>query len=397
MKPLVLLDKNNGTKLLAFGAREALCVREGDALEHLDLFVEQHKGNYIFGYLSYDLKNQLEKLSSNNKSFFDLPLLHFFVPNYVVELTGENTTFLQGEKSKEAEVFLDSFFQASTQSGAGIDLTPLQSKAEYLEAVTAIQSHLTRGDSYEVTYCQAFYAENVALDSKSIFNRLNAWTAAPFATYLVTDDIHLMCGSPERFLKREGRKLTTQPIKGTVKRGKTAAEDEILKAELRNSAKEQAENVMIVDLVRNDLSKIAEKYSVKVEELFGVYSFKTVHQLISSVSAVHEPNQSLGDIFKALFPMGSMTGAPKVKSMELIEEYETFQRGLFSGSVGYIAPNGDFDFNVVIRSILYNPITKTVVCPVGGAITLDADPSAEYEECLLKANAMVKVLKSDRD
>lgn len=394
MHPLVFLDGNDGKQLLAFGATDECYVKTGDALNALDDFVHKNQGKYLFGYLTYDLKNQLEALRSENRSFIDLPLLHFFLPEYVVEIKGQKVDFIQGKKTSEAEAVINSFFDKSKNKTSNISLKALQDKASYIDVVNKIQHHLKQGDSYEVTYCQPFFAENVTLDSKSVFFQLNEKTKAPFASYVVTDDVHLMCGSPERFLKREGRKLITQPIKGTAKRGKTLEEDEQLKEQLRTSAKEQAENVMIVDLVRNDLSKIAVNHSVKVEELFGVYSFNTVHQLISTVSAEHEQNLSIGAILRALFPMGSMTGAPKVRSMELIETYESFQRGLFSGAVGYIAPNGDFDFNVVIRSILYNPKEQTVVCPVGGAITLDANPEAEYEECLLKAEAMLNVLKS---
>lgn len=393
MTPLIYLDGNEGESILAFGCEEELYLQTTDVFSLLDKFLAKHKGSYIFGYLSYELKNTIENLTSNNKSFFNLPLLNFFVPKYVVEFKGEEHFFLQGESTKEAEEFIASFFKKNEKSNPSIDLLPSQSKEEYLSAVKTIQQHLVRGDSYEVTYSQLFYAKDVEVDSKQMFFRLNEVARAPFSCYLETKDVHLVCASPERFLKREGRKLITQPIKGTIKRGKDKVEDEYLKNELRTSEKEQAENVMIVDLVRNDLSKIAENHSVKVEELFGIYSFPTVHQMISTVSCLHQEEVSIGDILKAMFPMGSMTGAPKVKSMEIIEKYEVFKRELFSGSVGYIAPNGDFDFNVVIRSVLYNPKTKIVVCPVGGAITLDAKPESEYEECLLKAEAMMKVLQ----
>lgn len=393
MNPVVFLDGNEDVQILAFGSKSELYVKNGDVLEQLDAFLFENQGQYVFGYLSYDLKNNIEELTSNNSSFFDLPSLHFFVPEFVVEIARDTKKYVQGERTKESDAYITSFFERGKVNNPSVQLLSIQSKEEYLTAVKEIQDHLVRGDSYEVTYCQPFYANVDFLDTKKLFFDLNNVTKAPFACYLETDDVHLMCASPERFLKRESRKLTTQPIKGTSKRAKDEKEDQDLIEQLKNSEKEQAENVMIVDLVRNDLSKIAENHSVKVEELFGIYSFPTVHQMISTVSCLHQEEVSIGDILKAMFPMGSMTGAPKVKSMEIIEKYEVFKRELFSGSVGYIAPNGDFDFNVVIRSILYNPKTKTVVCPVGGAITLDAKPESEYDECLLKAEAMMKVLQ----
>lgn len=201
-----------------------------------------------------------------------------------------------------------------------------------------------------------------------------------------------MCASPERFLKKEKDLLVSQPIKGTAPRGRNAKEDMQLKKELFTDAKERSENVMIVDLVRNDLSHVAAKNSVKVTELFGIYSFSTVHQMISTVTARLGKDYHFTDALRYTFPMGSMTGAPKVRAMQLIEQYEDTRRGLYSGAVGYITPERDFDFNVVIRSILYNKQEQYLGFMAGSAITSGSIPEKEYQECLHKAQAMKKAL-----
>jgi len=201
-----------------------------------------------------------------------------------------------------------------------------------------------------------------------------------------------MCCSPERFIHKQNHEIISQPIKGTSKRGADPTQDELLKVALKNNQKEQAENVMIVDLVRNDLGKVAIPGTVNVDELCGIYTLKTVHQMISTISATLKENLLFSEIIKASFPMGSMTGAPKIRAMEIIEELEFFSRGLYSGSVGYISPDGNFDFNVVIRSILYNSTTKALLYPAGGAITANSDIAKEFEECLLKAKTMKDAL-----
>nr|MBA3971024.1 anthranilate synthase component I family protein [Bacteroidota bacterium] len=243
--------------------------------------------------------------------------------------------------------------------------------------------------------CQEFFAENVVIDTSSVYKKLNTISSAPFSAYCKFGSHYVLCASPERFLQKCGNTLISQPIKGTIKRAENPKEDEKLKIELRSNKKEQSENVMIVDLVRNDLSRIAQKGSVKVNELFGIYSFKQVHQMISTVSCELKEGLTFTDILKTTFPMGSMTGAPKVSAMKLIEQYETTKRGLYSGAIGYIRPNGDFDFNVVIRSILYNADKKALSFMAGSAITDKADAFQEYDECLLKAKAMFEVLSDN--
>ena len=225
-----------------------------------------------------------------------------------------------------------------------------------------------------------------------MFLQLSQHSPAPFSSFFRLNEHFILCASPERFLQKKGNKILSQPIKGTIKRGETIEEDQLLKQTLRNNLKEQSENVMIVDLVRNDLSHIAKDGSVKVDELFGIYTFPQVHQMISSISCEIKESIDAIDVIKACFPMGSMTGAPKVKAMELIDLYESSKRGVYSGSIGYFSPNGDFDFNVVIRSILYNDNKQKLSFSVGSAITHHSVPEEEYQETLIKAKAIFEVL-----
>lgn len=393
LDPVVYLNSNDGTSIVAFGEGPKVKLNVGNALNQLTDFLETHKGNYCFGYLSFDLKNEIEDLESNNRDYIGFPDLFFFRPKWVVKINQKDINYVQGTPTRESDAFVSQYVNPNQKSSNNtIRLEPLQSKEEYLKTIEALKNHLQRGDIYEVTYCQGFLAEQVTLDPLATYFKLNAKTIAPFSCFVSLGNRYLMSGSPERFLKREGDKLISQPIKGTARRSSNPEEDQQNKENLLKSEKERAENVMIVDLVRNDLSRVAAMNSVSVEELFGVYSFKTVHQLISTISAKQKPNTTFKELMHALFPMGSMTGAPKISALQLIEQHETFKRGLFSGAVGYVAPNGDFDFNVIIRSILYNASTKTVLCPVGGAITIQSDAQEEYNECLLKAAAMMQIL-----
>ena len=282
-----------------------------------------------------------------------------------------------------------------TTSNIAIKTQSKITKQTYLDNVEHLKSHIQQGDIYEINYCQEFYANEVEINPIELYFKLNKKSPTPYSCFVKHNHSYLLSASPERFIKKQGNKISSQPIKGTIKRGATLEEDEVLKHQLKNDPKERSENIMIVDLVRNDLSKIATRNSVKVEELCEIYTFPQVHQLISTISAEAKPEVDFKTIIHALFPMGSMTGAPKIRAMELIEQYEHSKRGLYSGTVGYIKPNGDFDFNVVIRSILYNSSSKKISYFVGGAITSLSEPEKEYEECLLKAKAINEVLSSN--
>ena len=363
----------------------------GHAFDQLKSFYTIQK-QWIFGFFSYDLKNEIEDLNSSRSDNLDFPDLYFFVPKYLIAFKNGKAEVLIGDQAILMDI--DSFqFQPKNQSKA-ISIRQRLSKEQYINKVDALRDHMIRGDIYEVNFCQEFFAKNAGIDPVRTFEALNKVSPTPFAGYFKVYGKYILSATPERFLCKRGSKLTSQPIKGTVKRSLDPVEDEAIKLQLRNDVKEQAENVMIVDLVRHDLTKSAAKGSVTVDELFGIYSFPQVHQMISTISCELNPEIHFIDAIRNAFPMGSMTGAPKVKAMKLIEEYEVTKRGIYSGSFGCISPDGDFDFNVVIRSILYNAESKYLSFQVGGAITYQSDAVSEYEECLLKASAILKVLGS---
>ncbi|WP_281846824.1 anthranilate synthase component I family protein [Olleya namhaensis] len=358
--------------------------------------------DWVFGYLSYDLKNDVEHLKSTNYDGLAFPDLYFFQPKKIFLIKGD-TVEMQYLKMVDDEVEMD-LNQIRQYKDEGRDNLPNENdpikielrieKDAYFDKIKTMLSHIHRGDIYEANFCQEFYAEDTVINPLEIYNKLNAISKPPFATFLKLNDKYLMSASPERYIKKEGTKIISQPIKGTAKREDDFILDSILKNNLVMDQKERSENVMIVDLVRNDLSQTATKGSVKVEELCKIYTFDQVHQMISTVTSQVAENTHPIDIIKSTFPMGSMTGAPKISAMKIIETLEETKRGLYSGAVGYISPTGDFDFNVVIRSILYNASNKYVSYSVGGAITAKSDPLNEYEECLLKAKAMRTVLES---
>lgn len=357
----------------------------------------QHKRSsqkaWHFGFLTYDLKNEIENLASNNPDYVELPRMYFFEPRYLIFIKGNQITF-----NRNYPESADLFDQINTQVidpkhlSEKIALQSRLSKDAYLDIIKKIKQHILEGDLYEVNICRELFATNVNIDPLSIYFALNEKTSAPFSSYFKLQDQFIVGASPERFLKKKKNKLISQPIKGTIKRSVHVEEDELLKSELYFNEKERAENVMIVDLVRNDLTHFAIPGSIKVEELYRVYSFKTVHHLISTVSATLNEEENTISAIAAAFPMGSMTGAPKIKAMQLIEQYEVTKRGLYSGAIGYFTPDNDFDFNVVIRTILYNQKNKYLSIQSGGAITIDSIPENEWDELNLKSQALAQIL-----
>ena len=377
--------------LLGVGAHK-ICSSNNDSFDKLKVFHNSYK-DWMFGHFSYDLKNEIDKLTSENIDNLNFPNLFFFIPKIVFIMKEEALYVDTFSDKKETDIIIK---EIENQVGdeaffSNLKMHKRETKQEYLKKIKQIKAHIKRGDIYEMNYCQEFFSENVSLDSESLFCKLNNKTKAPFSCFFHLENKYLLCFSPERFLRKDNQNLLSQPIKGTRKRSVEIQEDERLKTELQKSEKDKSENVMITDLVRNDLSKIASKASVKVDELFGVYSFKQVHQMISTISAEISSKYHFVDAIKGAFPMGSMTGAPKRKAMELIEKYETTKRGLFSGSVGYISPCADFDFNVVIRSILYNKSEKYFSVMAGGAITDKSVAEQEYDECFVKVKAILEI------
>jgi para-aminobenzoate synthetase component 1 len=375
--------------LIAAGTQHSLNAMAGSAFEQLQAFYDQHQ-DWLFGLFSYELKNEIEDLDSVHLDKLDFPDLYFFVPKYLIAINGNIITVIKGDASILRLIEKVDIIPPKEKQQLVIESK--FNKETYITTVKKLQEHIKLGDSYEINFCQEFFAEHAHIDPLSVYRDLNIISPTPFSGFFKIEEKYILSATPERFLCKRGNKLIAQPIKGTAKRSNNPNEDEQIKARLRASTKEQAENVMIVDLVRNDLTKSAIKGSVKVDELFGIYTFPQVHQMISTISCQLNPEIPFIAAIKNTFPMGSMTGAPKIKAMKLIDTYEKSKRGVFSGSFGCISPNGDFDFNVIIRSILYNAAQEYLSFQVGGAITYAANAEEEYEECLLKASAIMKVL-----
>ena len=404
---VVWLDSNNYKHhyasydaVLAVEAFTSIQTDYYDAFEQLKVY-QSSTQDWLFGYLSYDLKNDVEALTSRNFDGLHFPELCFFQPKKLFFLKGNTLevhylNVVSDEIEDDLKVIESTdgcHYKHSPSNSDNIKIKLRIHKDDYFEKVNTMLNHIHRGDIYEANFCQEFYAENTAIHPMEIYSKLNEISKPPFATFLRLYDKYLLSASPERYIKKEGNKITSQPIKGTAKRSLNKDEDHQLKKALSEDIKERSENVMIVDLVRNDLSKTAIKGSVNVEELCKVYSFDQVHQMISTITSEIDSDTHPVDVIKTTFPMGSMTGAPKISAMKIIEALEETKRGLYSGAVGYFTPEHDFDFNVVIRSILYNDSEKYVSYSVGGAITAKSDPLKEYEECLLKAKAMREVLE----
>ena len=347
---------------------------------------------FCLGLISYDFKNCLEKVDSQNPSLLSWPLLHFIQPECLIY-----------EKDDQMHIYanmdLDSILASiSTYEYQPISQTAPQAtyikevpdKKGYLDRIHAIKQHIIDGDVYELNYCRHFeIGLGATIDVSGLTDLIIGGSSAPFSGIFKSKNQICISASPERFFCKRGDFIYSQPIKGTIERGNSNEADELKKLQLLNSEKDRAENIMIVDLVRNDLSRVCSPGTVQVEELFGIYSFTGVHQMISTVSGILYPGKDIFDMIGAAFPMGSMTGAPKVRAMELIEAYEDFQRGAFSGSLGYIDFDGDGDFNVVIRTLLINLQDRVGYLPVGGAIVFDSDPEEEYQESLLKASRIL--------
>jgi para-aminobenzoate synthetase component 1 len=401
-REIIFLDSNDYPQqyssydcILAVDAFTSIKTDYHNAFEDLKQY-QQITKDWLFGYLSFDLKNDVEHLKSNNFDGLGFPDLFFFQPKKIFLLKG-NELEIQYLNMCDDEIEED-FKEISVQftvfsvQKSQIKIQQRISRENYLEKAVKILEHIHQGDIYEVNFCMEFFTENAAINPIEKFLKLNEISQPPFAIYFKNNKHFLLSASPERYLRKEGEILISQPIKGTMKRFLDAIEDEKSRNQLASDPKERAENIMITDLVRNDLSRTAQKGSVEVTELCAIYSFMQVHQMISTVTSKLDEQYSAVDAIKTTFPMGSMTGAPKISALKIIEELEETKRGLYSGAVGYFTPNGDFDFNVVIRSILYNEENKYVSFSVGSAITAQSIPEKEYEECLLKAKAMLEVL-----
>jgi para-aminobenzoate synthetase component 1 len=391
------LDSNNFTDpyskfdtLIAAGVKADIIADTGAAFEKLEQFRQQYPC-WMTGFLTYDLKNEIENLTSENPDHLQFPDLYFFVPQYLMIIRGNEVEIV----AANAEGILADIERQVLQTNHHVAIVNIQSrlsKQEYLNSVEKIKGNINLGDIYVTNFCQEFFAENAVIDPLAVFLMLNEVSPNPFSSFFKWKDNYILCATPERFLAKRGDKLISQPIKGTAKRGSTMAEDERNIQMLRNHTKELQENVMIVDLVRNDLTRSAKQGTVRAEELYSISSFRHVHQMVSTVVCELREDISPVQAVKNTFPMGSMTGAPKISAMRLMEEYEQSRRGVYSGAIGYFSPDNDFDFNVVIRTLLYNTKNRYLSFHAGSAITYHADAEKEYEECLLKAQAILEVL-----
>lgn len=386
------LERSNVTK----GYKKILGILKKDAFFSEFILKKEVMAfnKWALGFISYDYKNILENLPTPSKSDVQFPDFYFFYPDILL-FENDQGVFYVGNDSLER--ILEEIENSPTPS-----ITPRTSaqkinagleKKDYLNRARELQEHIQQGDIYEVNYCLPYYMNQVEINPVQLYNTLNKISPAPMSCFVKWNDQYTCSASPERFMKKEKERLLIQPMKGTAPRSGDILKDEELKRALAENPKERSENIMIVDLTRNDLSKIAKKGTVEVNELCQVHSFPRVHQMISTISCQLKDQLSLGEVLKAVFPMGSMTGAPKIRAMELIDAHEPFARNLFSGSVGYIDPTGDFDFNVLIRSLFYDAAAKKLSYAVGSAITALSDLEKEYEECLLKKKNLDAALK----
>lgn len=380
--------------MLAAGCKRKISASDNKSLNDLQQFIDS-KPSWLLGHLNYDLKNEIESVTSSHIDRIQFPDFFFFEPEILIRFNEEVLTIEAASPEKIYEDII-STTGSSVVNKRIPGINGRVSKHEYISIIKQLQQHILRGDCYEINFCIEFYAENVSVNPLTIYERLSETSPNPFSALYKLDDKYLLCASPERFIKKQGRNILSQPIKGTAKRVVgDRVEDLQNKDNLYHSQKDRSENVMVVDLVRNDLSKVCKEGTVNVDELYGIYSFPQVYQMISTISGELKDEISFTDIIKATFPMGSMTGAPKRNVLQLIERYEKTKRGIFSGALGYISPGGDFDFNVVIRSIMYNAPGKYISYQAGSGITFYSNPENEWEECLLKAEAISKVLTQE--
>jgi para-aminobenzoate synthetase component I len=391
MKTRIALNGNDGNWRIGIGETALWESYESFDPEQLEDFLKEHAGRTTFVLLSYELRKQWYAAGNPGKEAF--PLVRIWVPESCYTVVNGKLQLTEGALLHDNELLAAECLAEQQLPVPPVSWKPRQSKSDYLEQIRFLKQQIQLGNLYEVNYCQEFFAEEVEWNSiLPVYSALNRISTAPYSLFYESADWMIASASPERFLQKKGERLISQPIKGTAGRGAMPGKDDELKEQLAVSHKDRTENVMIVDLVRNDLSRVATKASVQVDELFGIYTFPTVHQMISTVSCRLKEDVRFTDILEAAFPMGSMTGAPKVAAMQLAEATERFTRGMYSGSAGYIGPDGDFDLNVMIRSFVYNVANRYVSCGVGGAITILSDPEEEYAECRTKVGRILETV-----
>ena len=393
-----LLDNGKNSYMLGYCNNQSRIVTINSKAGYAELNSQE---DFLFGYIPFDQKKHFLPIEqSDNKGFHNFDNAAFLFADGVFIFKNDTFLFYGSEfdfktVSTKLKTFTNPETEKDNSSHNPITLQHKTSKKQYIEDVTNIKKHIQNGDIYEMNYCINIAATNAKINPHDSFFKLKELTNAPFSAFLQINNTCVLSASPERFINKTSTTITSQPIKGTAKRGRNLNEDKDILQDLKSNQKEIAENVMIVDLVRNDLSKIADKSTVKVTELCKAYTFETVHQLISTVQCEVPTHISFVKIIEALFPMGSMTGAPKISALKIIEKYENFKREVYSGSIGYFSPNNSFDFNVVIRSVICNTLAKTVSISAGSAITIKSSAEEEYNECLLKLKAIQSIFGSN--
>jgi len=381
---------------LAWGRKSAFVLNENNAseIDQLNVWLKE-KTLPVLGYISFEAKKLFEKNTYENCCSDGSELIYFFEPEHIWKEENGIWFSLTEEQPNERSVvedFLSNYKNIEhTRKEEKLVFEMLENKQTYFEKIARILEHIQHGNYYETNFCMPLQAKGILNDAFAHFSKMNSTTEAPHAVYFNGENLQLLCTSPERFIQKKGNKIISQPIKGTIKRGANNTEDEENKTLLQTSKKERSENIMIVDLVRNDLSRIAEKASVQVTALCELHTFKTLHHLVSTVEAELPSNITFKEILAATFPMGSMTGVPKISAVQHMEKIEMLDRGLYSGTFGTIEPNGNFDFNVIIRSAIYNKEKKQTTIKVGSAITHASNAEAEYDECLLKAASTLSI------
>ncbi|MCX7862563.1 MAG: anthranilate synthase component I family protein [Bacteroidales bacterium] len=383
--------------LAAWGIVNGLKATDKNFFDQLFQF-HNETNDWLLGHISYDVKNIIEELDSKNIDNISFPDAFFFQPMILTIVNNFDVEYHYLDFSRldvdELHYIISNCSLIDLKNQNSHVFKKRMTKQEYKDKIHKIKKHIQLGDIYELNFCQEFYTTNVSIDPFNAYYFIRQRQPMPFSAFYRYYDKYLMCASPERFLNKTGDTIISQPIKGTIRRGKNEIEDAAMYNKLKHSEKDRAENIMIVDLVRNDLAKTAVQSSVIVKELCEVYTFPSVFQMISTVQSTLSNNVTFTEAIKMAFPMGSMTGAPKIEAMKLIDDFETIKRGLYSGTVGYITPEADFDFNVVIRSLQYNENLQYASMITGGAITINSDAEQEYEECLIKAKGLLNAINS---
>lgn len=367
--------------------------RPGRAFEQLGTFLEQH-GDWAFGHLTYAMGAEVEPGLELGQDLLGWPTLRFFVPRFVVHWGQEDVqVHCRKEDHLEAEHLVAVLTGSDDRTHeTRIPRLNLIGRSEYLERAGELLAHIQRGDIYEVNYCIARTGVARGLDPYAAFAALDTKLKAPYATFYRSGERYALCQSPERFLKVEDGMITGEPMKGTRPRHTDSSLDQALALELANDAKERSENIMAVDVMRHDMSRVAAPRSVRVPELCGVKSLSALHQMTSTVSARLREGLRTVDAVRSCFPMASMTGAPKRRAMQLINAMEGAPRGLYSGTLGFFTPDGDADFNVVIRTLLFDARSGAVSLATGSALTAACDLEREWEECEIKARSVLDAL-----